>query len=126
MKRQFVLSSLLIILVYCQQNNLFSQKHTSEILRESIKLETDKIFDKLVEVRRYFHKNPELAGKEKQAQEFIKQYLLGLGIAVKTDIYGYGIVGILKGDKKVIKLLGEPRWMHYQMTFQILLISNQK
>lgn len=104
MKRQFVLSSLLIILVYCQQNNLFSQKHTSEILRESIKLETDKIFDKLVEVRRYFHKNPELAGKEKQTQEFIKQYLLGLGIVVKTDIYGYGIVGILKGDKKGNKI----------------------
>ena len=105
MKRQFALSSLFIILFSCQQNNLYSQKKASETLtHESIKLETDKIFDKLVEVRRHFHENPELAGKEKQTQEFIKQYLLGLGIEVKTDIYGYGIVGILKGAKKGKKI----------------------
>ncbi len=67
---------------------------------ENFKLETDKIFDKLVETRRNIHQNPELAGKEKQTQEFIKKYLLGLGIEVKTGIYGYGIVGILKGAKK--------------------------
>lgn len=67
---------------------------------ESIKLETDKIFDKLVKVRRSFHENPELAGKEKKTQEFIKQYLLDLGLQVQTGIYGCGIVGILKGAKK--------------------------
>lgn len=67
---------------------------------ENFKLETNKIFDKLVETRRNIHQNPELAGKEKQTQEFIKKYLLGLGIEVKTGIYGYGIVGILKGAKK--------------------------
>ena len=105
MKRQFALSSLFIIFFSCQQNNLYSQKKASETLtHESIKLETDKMFDKLVEVRRHFHENPELAGKEKQTQEFIKQYLLGLGIEVKTDIYGYGIVGILKGVKKGKKI----------------------
>ena len=105
MKRQFALSSLFITLFSCQQNNLYTQKKASENLtHESIKLETDKIFDKLVEVRRHFHENPELAGKEKQTQEFIKQYLLGLGIEVKTDIYGYGIVGILKGAKKGKKI----------------------
>ena len=100
MKGQFVLSFLFIIFAGCQQNNLYSQKKTGETLtQESIKLETDKIFGKLVEVRRNFHENAELAGKEKQTQEFIKQYLLGLGIEVKTDIYGYGIVGILNGTK---------------------------
>ena len=105
MKRQSLLSYLFIILFSCQQNNLYSQKKTGEILtQEFIKLETDKIFDKLVEVRRNFHENAELAGKEKQTQEFIKQYLLGLGIEVKTDIYGYGIVGILKGANKGKKI----------------------
>jgi metal-dependent amidase/aminoacylase/carboxypeptidase family protein len=73
-----------------------AQNHTDE----SIKLETDKIFDKLVTVRRDLHQNPELAGKEKQTQETIKKYLLGLGLQVKTDIYGYGVVGILNGRKK--------------------------
>ena len=69
-------------------------------INESIKLETDKIFDKLIEVRRGFHENPELAGKEKQTQETIKKYLLDLGLQIETDIYGYGIVGILKGAWK--------------------------
>lgn len=41
-----------------------------------------------------------MAGKEKQTQEFIKKYLLDLGLQVETDIYGYGVVGILKGAKK--------------------------
>ncbi len=66
----------------------------------NFKLETDKIFDKLIKIRRTIHANPELAGKEKQTQETIKKYLLDLGLEVKTDIYGYGIVGILKGAKK--------------------------
>jgi metal-dependent amidase/aminoacylase/carboxypeptidase family protein len=105
MKKQFVCSFLFITLVIFQQKIVFSQKHNSETLtHKSIKLETDKIFDKLVEARRTLHENPELAGKEKQTQAFIKQYLLGLGIEVKTDIYGYSIVGILKGAKKGKKI----------------------
>lgn len=106
MKRHFAFSSLFIIAVSCcQQNNLYGQRKVSNTLtQEYIKLETDKVFDELVEVRRNFHENPELAGKEKQTQKFIKQYLLGLGIEVKTDIYGYGIVGILKGAKKGKKI----------------------
>ncbi|WPO92873.1 M20 family metallopeptidase [Chryseobacterium sp. HR92] len=80
-------------------NNI--QKHN---LHQSIQLETDRIFDKLVNIRRDFHENPELAGKEKQTQEKIKQYLLDLGLEVKTDIYGYGVVGILKGDQKGKKI----------------------
>lgn len=93
---------LLFILFVIVQQNLVSGQQTNKqpIIQESIKLETDKIFDKLVEVRRGFHENPELAGKEKQTQETIKKYLLDLGLQVKTDIYGYGIVGILKGGKK--------------------------
>ena len=103
MNRQFVLSFLFIILVSCQQKLVISQQKKSKT-QESIKLETDKIFDKLVEVRRNFHENPELSGKEKQTQEIIKQYLLGLGLQVKTDIYGYSVVGILKGSKKGKKI----------------------
>jgi metal-dependent amidase/aminoacylase/carboxypeptidase family protein len=66
---------------------------------ETFTIETDKIFDKLVQIRRKLHQYPELAGNEKQTQETIKQYLLELGLEVKTDIYGYALVGILKGAK---------------------------
>jgi metal-dependent amidase/aminoacylase/carboxypeptidase family protein len=75
-------------------------KRDSNTIAEKFKFETDKIFEKLLKIRRSFHSLPELAGKEKQTQETIKQYLLDLGLEVKSDIYGYGIVGILKGSKK--------------------------
>ena len=76
------------------------QKKDALPTHPTIILETDKIFDKLVDIRRNFHENPELAGGETQTQETIKRYLLDLGLQVETDIYGYGVVGILKGDKE--------------------------
>ncbi|ASK29648.1 amidohydrolase [Chryseobacterium sp. T16E-39] len=80
-------------------------KKTKELLiHQSIQLETDRIFKKLVDIRRDFHENPELAGNEVRTQKIIKQYLLDLGLEVETDIYGHGIVGILKGDKKGKKI----------------------
>lgn len=66
---------------------------------ELIRLETDRIYGKLLELRRAFHANPELAGKEKQTQETIKKYLQDLGIEVETGTYGHSVVGILKGKK---------------------------
>ncbi len=100
MKIKFLASISFAMVAAYQQNANCQQNTKATLTHESIKLETDKIFDKLVKIRRGFHENPELAGKEKQTQETIKQYLLGLGLEVKTDIYGYGIVGILKGAKK--------------------------
>lgn len=64
-----------------------------------ISFDTDKIFNKLIDIRRHFHQNPELAEKENQTQKIVKKYLLDLGLQVETDIYGYGVVGILKGAK---------------------------
>jgi len=81
-----------------------AKKVQEPLTRESIKLETDHIFNKLVEVRRDLHENPELAGQEMHTQKVIKQYLLDLGLEVKTNVYGYGVVGILKGKKKGKKI----------------------
>ncbi|WP_276381787.1 M20 family metallopeptidase [Flavobacterium sp. H4147] len=82
-------------------SSIVAQNNKSEIeTQKSIQLETDKIFDKLVGIRRDFHETPELAGKEKRTQEIIKKQLIDLGLKVETDIYGYGVVGILEGAKK--------------------------
>lgn len=105
MKKQILLSLFIANIFFCSQNIVYGQQKRNEIVvHESIRLETDKIFDRLVQVRRDFHENPELAGKEKRTQEGIKKYLLGLGLQVETDIYGYGVVGILKGAKKGKKI----------------------
>ncbi|RZK38306.1 MAG: amidohydrolase [Pedobacter sp.] len=74
-----------------------SKKATSN---ESIRVETDKIYSELVVLRRDFHANPELAGNESRTQEVIKRYLIDLGLEVKTNVYGYGVVGVLRGEKR--------------------------
>lgn len=104
MNKKFLLA-LLLVNVFCRQYIVYGQEKKSEVVtQEFIQIETDGIFDKLVQIRREFHGNPELAGKEKRTQETIKKYLLNLGLKVETDIYGYGVVGILEGGKKGKKI----------------------
>ncbi|WP_126651207.1 M20 metallopeptidase family protein [Chryseobacterium aureum] len=81
-----------------------SQSLKERAVHQSVDQETDRIFNKLVAIRRAFHENPELAGQEKHTQEKIKQYLLDLGLEVQTDHYGHSVVGILKGDTKGKKI----------------------
>lgn len=98
MRTPLLLSLLFIILVSFQQQ----KDHT--LTHESIQLTTDSIFSRLVKVRRDIHENPELAGKEERTQQVIKQYLLDLGLQVRTDIYGHSVLGILNGGKKGKKI----------------------
>lgn len=81
-----------------------SEKVKETLSHESIKLETDRIFNNLVKIRRDFHENPELAGNEIRTQKMIAQYLLDLGLEVDTNVYGHGVVGILKGGRKGRKI----------------------
>ena len=100
MKISFFLSLSLAILVYFQQNVCRQQKAAETSVHKVIKSHTDSIFNKLVDIRRDFHENPELAGNEVHTQQKIINYLLDLGLEVETNVYGYGVVGILKGEKK--------------------------
>jgi metal-dependent amidase/aminoacylase/carboxypeptidase family protein len=65
-----------------------------------ISIETDKIYNKLVTIRRDFHANPELSGNEVRTRRVIVEYLMDLGIEVDTNIYANSVVGILTGGKK--------------------------
>lgn len=58
----------------------------------------DEIFEELVEIRRDFHKNPELSQKEFRTQGKIREYLNAWGIE-NYDISETGIVGIIRGKK---------------------------
>ncbi|MFT3795836.1 M20 metallopeptidase family protein [Flavobacterium sp.] len=100
MKKQILFRLLLALLLLGLPNSICAQESKSNTINESIRLETDRIFDKLVQIRRNFHQNPELAGKEIHTQQTIKKYLQDLGLQVETDAYGYGVVGILKGNQK--------------------------
>lgn len=54
---------------------------------------------KLIELRRYFHQNPELSHNEFQTSEAIAIYLSNLGLDVRKGIGKTGVVGILSGSK---------------------------
>ena len=87
----FLISVVLcIVIISCnstEEKNIHSQ----------IERQTIEIFDSLVKIRRDFHKHPELAGNEKRTSKVIAEYLSNLGLEVKTDVAGNGVIGILKG-----------------------------
>lgn len=69
-------------------------------IHKKIEKQTSEIFDDLVEIRRDFHRYPELAGNEKRTSKIIAEYLTNLGLEVKMGVLGYGVVGILRGGKE--------------------------
>jgi amidohydrolase len=77
---------------------------TEQINHEGIQNTTEQIYDSLVEIRRDFHKHPELSGQESRTSKKIENYLLSIGLDVKTGIGGYGVVGILNGSASGKKL----------------------
>lgn len=73
-------------------------KNTSNF--QQIEKQTDAIYSSLVKIRRDLHVNPELSKQEKRTSQIVADYLRNLGLEVKTNIGGNGVVGILKGGKK--------------------------
>ena len=70
------------------QTNAFIESHSAAI------------FDDLVDIRRDLNQHPEVSGEEQRTSAIVAQYLRDLGLEVKTNIGGYGVVGILKGAKE--------------------------
>lgn len=85
---------------------LLSCKSQDNELRQKVLINerSNEIFNNLVQIRRDIHMYPEMAGQEKRTSKIIEQYLLNLGLEVKTNIGGYGVVGILKGNNKGKKI----------------------
>lgn len=71
-----------------------------------IKSIVDKMFDQLVEIRRDFHKHPELSGKEIRTGNKICEYLDSWNIEYERGYADTGIVGIIRGRKGPGKTIG--------------------
>ncbi len=63
------------------------------------------IYPELLEIRRDLFNHPERSGQEKRTSAVVARYLSELGLDVKTNIGGYGVVGILKGAKPGKKIV---------------------
>jgi metal-dependent amidase/aminoacylase/carboxypeptidase family protein len=68
-------------------------------VHDQIQHQAEKIFGDLVNIRRDIYRHPELSGQEKRTAKLIEAYLLNLGLEVRTNIGGYGVLGILRGGK---------------------------
>lgn len=59
----------------------------------------ESLYPEMVDIRRDLHMYPELSFQEKRTPEFIANYLKELGLEVRTNVGGAGVVGYLKGGK---------------------------
>ncbi|WP_299436468.1 M20 family metallopeptidase [uncultured Aquimarina sp.] len=84
--------------ILCAQSDKNTNSH------QEIAQKTNEIYDDLVKIRRDLHMNPEISKQEKRTSEIVAEYLRNLGLEVKTNVGGYGVVGILKGGKKGRKI----------------------
>ncbi len=97
-------SAITIQFLICGLIALGQNTNNTSSIHQDIQQQTDDIFDDLVKIRRDFHMNPEVSEQEKRTAHKIKEYLLSIGLEVKTDIGGNGVVGILKGAKEGKKI----------------------
>lgn len=67
---------------------------------DTLHKEVEDLFPKMVEIRRYLHQHPELSYQEVETPKFIANYLTDLGIEVRSNVGGRGVVGLLRGAKK--------------------------
>lgn len=57
------------------------------------------VMPKVVAWRRDLHEHPELSGSEVRTAKLVADHLRALGIEVRTEVGGHGVVGVLKGGK---------------------------
>lgn len=92
-------SSTLTIFIFVLVSISVCGQNQTENIHTDIQQRTEQIFDSLVKIRRDLHRYPEVGGEEQRTASKIVAYLSTLGLEVKTNIGGYGVVGILKGGK---------------------------
>ena len=70
-----------------------------------IKQLAESIFDEIVFIRRYLHKNPELSFKEHKTSAYIKSVLSTWDIPFTEDIADTGILVLLRGNNPNLKTI---------------------
>jgi amidohydrolase len=66
-------------------------------LAKFITEEAERVFPDIVEIRRDFHKYPELSFEERRTSDRVASILDHMGLEVKRDVATTGVVGLLRG-----------------------------
>jgi amidohydrolase len=69
------------------------------MLLNYLEKEINEFYPKMVELRRDFHMHPELGFQEVRTPKVIADFLTELGLEVRTNVGGRGVVGTLYGGK---------------------------
>ncbi|MBO0600699.1 amidohydrolase [Sporosarcina sp. E16_3] len=69
------------------------------MLKEMLFNKIEEFMEEMIYVRRHLHMHPELSHKEIATPAFIANYLVDLGIEVRSGVGGRGVVGIIRGGK---------------------------
>lgn len=59
----------------------------------------EQLYPELVNIRRDLHMHPELSYQEVNTPKKVADYLRALGLEVRTEVGGRGVVGLLRGGK---------------------------
>lgn len=62
-----------------------------------IKTLAEKFYDQVVDLRHYFHRNPEIAFDEIKSAAKIKETLIEMGLEVQSGVAGTGVVALIRG-----------------------------
>ncbi len=82
----------------------------------------DALYPEMVERRRYLHQHPELSFHEVETPRYIARHLKALGIEVKTEVGGRGVVGYIRGGKP-----GRPsRYVPTLMPYRLLTLKRSR
>ncbi len=78
-----------------------AQSPTSKMspLNAEIERRVATVMPKVIGWRRDIHEHPELSGEEVRTSRLVAEQLKAMGIEVRTEVGGHGVVGLLKGDK---------------------------
>jgi amidohydrolase len=68
-------------------------------LKESLFGKLDNLYEEMVDIRRYLHQHPELSFQEVNTAAYIKSYYEKLGIEVRGNVGGNGVVAKIHGGK---------------------------
>jgi len=64
-----------------------------------IKARISEYWDQVRAHRRYMHENPEPSHQEENTAAYVANALLDLGIPIKEHVGGYGVIGLIEGEK---------------------------
>ena len=88
-----ILSLTIVLLASAQQ--LYAQ----QTLASEIERQVATVTPKVVAWRRDIHEHPELSFEEERTARLVAEHLRALGMEVKTNVGGHGVVGVLKGGR---------------------------